>query len=100
MTNMELSEETDFSRVLELEEEAIKAMCDEIIKLKPDIVVTEKGISDLAQHYLVKAGITALRRAKKTDNNRIDMHQYGIWEPFAVKAQVLKTAIETAILLL
>merc|ERR1719244_2005434 len=71
MTNMELSKETDFSRVLELEEEAIKAMCDEIIKLKPDIVITEKGISDLAQHYLVKAGITALRRAKKTDNNRI-----------------------------
>jgi len=34
-------------------------------------VITEKGISDLAQHYLVKAGITALRRVKKTDNNRI-----------------------------
>ena len=33
MTNMELSKETDFSRVLELEEEAIKAMCDEIIKV-------------------------------------------------------------------
>jgi len=71
MTNMELSKEADFSRVLELEEEAIKSMCDEIIKLKPDIVITEKGISDLAQHYLVKAGITALRRVKKTDNNRI-----------------------------
>merc|ERR1719262_1997186 len=71
MTNMELSKEADFSRVSELEEEAIKSMCDEIIKLKPDIVITEKGISDLAQHYLVKAGITALRRVKKTDNNRI-----------------------------
>jgi len=71
MTNMELSKETDFSRVLELEEGAIKNMCDEIIKLKPDVVVTEKGISDLAQHYLVKAGVTALRRVKKTDNNRI-----------------------------
>ena len=34
-------------------------------------MITEKGISDLAQHYLVKAGITALRRVKKTDNNRI-----------------------------
>merc|ERR1712087_1024454 len=229
MTNMELSKEADFSRVLELEEEAIKSMCDEIIKLKPDIVITEKGISDLAQHYLVKAGITAglfeikkvgdeyftfitecknpkactilLRGASKDILNEIernlqdamsvvrnvcmepalvpgggaaemalaqiiadkaksmegvhqwpyksvakalevipatliqncgantirtltalrakhaavgntswgvngeegvivDMHQYGIWEPFAVKAQVLKTAIETAILLL
>lgn len=26
---------------------------------------------DLAQHYLVKAGISVLRRLKKTDNNRI-----------------------------
>ena len=34
MTNMELSKETDFSRVLELEEEAIKSMCDEIIKVR------------------------------------------------------------------
>ena len=33
--------------------------------------MTEKGISDLAQHYLLKAGITCLRRLRKTDNNRI-----------------------------
>jgi T-complex protein 1 subunit gamma len=53
------------------EEEAIRRQCDEIIRLKPDLVFTEKGISDLAQHYLVRAGITALRRLKKTDNNRL-----------------------------
>jgi len=34
-------------------------------------VITEKGLSDLAQHHFVKNNITALRRAKKTDNNRI-----------------------------
>jgi len=38
---------------------------------KPDIVVTEKGVSDLAQHYFAKAGITAFRRLRKTDNNRM-----------------------------
>ena len=32
---------------------------------------TEKGVSELAQHYLVKAGITAIRRLLKTDNNRL-----------------------------
>ena len=37
----------------------------------PDIVITEKGVSDLAQHYLLKAGITAFRRLRKTDNNRV-----------------------------
>ena len=46
-------------------------MCDEIIALKPDLVITEKGVSDLAQHFLVKAGITAIRRVRKSDNNRI-----------------------------
>lgn len=46
-------------------------MCADIIKLKPDVVITEKGISDLAQHYFVKANISCLRRVRKTDNNRI-----------------------------
>ena len=46
-------------------------MCDEIIEFKPDLVVTEKGVSDLAQHYLLKANISVIRRVRKTDNNRI-----------------------------
>ena len=56
---------------MELEEEYIKSICDDIIKFKPDLVITEKGISDLAQHYLVKANISAIRRVRKSDNNRI-----------------------------
>lgn len=70
-TALEFTKETDFSRVLELEEEYIKSICNDIIKAKPDLIVTEKGISDLAQHFLVKAGITAIRRLRKSDNNRI-----------------------------
>ena len=48
-----------------------QATVDEILTVKPDIVITEKGISDLAQHFFVKAGVTALRRLRKTDNNRL-----------------------------
>lgn len=33
--------------------------------------MTEKGLSDLAMHFLTKAGISAVRRLRKTDNNRI-----------------------------
>lgn len=57
--------------MLQLEEEYIKQICDEIIRVKPDLVITEKGVSDLAQHFLVKAGISVLRRVRKSDNNRI-----------------------------
>lgn len=70
-TSLEFTKETDFTRVLEMEEEYIKSICEDIIKFKPDLVITEKGISDLAQHYLVKANISAIRRVRKSDNNRI-----------------------------
>jgi len=46
-------------------------MCKDIIKTKPTLLFTEKGVSDLAQHYLNRAGISVIRRVRKTDNNRI-----------------------------
>ncbi|SGY16720.1 BQ5605_C012g06963 [Microbotryum silenes-dioicae] len=72
-TNIEISNEADWNRILEIEEEQIKIMCERIIEFKPDLIFTEKGVSDLAQHYLLKADppITAIRRVRKSDNNRI-----------------------------
>jgi len=70
-TNIEIMKEEDFSKILEQEEEYIKKICDDIIRFKPDVVITEKGVSDLAQHFLVKAGITAVRRLRKSDNCRV-----------------------------
>ncbi|EGD86859.1 T-complex protein 1 subunit gamma [Trichophyton rubrum D6] len=70
-TNIEVSKEDDWNKILQIEEEQVKRMCDAIIALKPDLVITEKGVSDLAQHFLVKQNITALRRVRKMDNNRI-----------------------------
>merc|ERR1712051_604762 len=70
-TNIEIMKEEDFSKILEQEEEYIKKICDEIIRFKPDVVITEKCVSDLAQHFLVKAGITAVRRLRKSDNCRV-----------------------------
>jgi hypothetical protein len=42
-----------------------------VLACKPDLVITEKGLSDFAAHHLQKAGISAIRRLRKTDNNRI-----------------------------
>ena len=70
-TNIEFSKETDFALALEEERKEVKALCDHIIKLKPDVVITEKGASDLAAHYLQKANISCIRRLRKTDNNRL-----------------------------
>lgn len=70
-TNVEIIGDQDFTRMLQIEEEFVQRTCADIIAVKPDIVFTEKGVSDLAQHYLLKAGITAIRRLRKTDNLRI-----------------------------
>ena len=70
-TNIEIMKEEDFSKVLEQEEAFIRKTCDDIIAFKPDLVITEKGVSDLAQHFFNKAGITAIRRLRKSDNLRV-----------------------------
>lgn len=44
-TNLELMKEGDWERVLAIEEEQVKELCEKIIALKPDLVFTEKGIS-------------------------------------------------------
>jgi len=70
-THVQIQKEEDFAILLKLEEDCIENMCKDIIKFRPDVVFTEKGISDLAQHFLLKNNITAIRRLRKTDNNRI-----------------------------
>ncbi|XP_055324365.1 T-complex protein 1 subunit gamma [Sitodiplosis mosellana] len=70
-TSVEIVGDQDFTRMLQIEEEHVQRVCADIIAVKPDLIFTEKGVSDLAQHYLVKAGITAIRRVRKTDNLRI-----------------------------
>jgi T-complex protein 1 subunit gamma len=70
-TNIEISKEADWARYLEIEEQQIREMCEAILAVKPDLVITEKGVSDLAQHFLLKGGVTAIRRIKKSDANRL-----------------------------
>lgn len=70
-TNIEITREEDWSKILEIEEQQVKQMCDKILEFKPDLVFTEKGVSDLAQHFLMKANVTCIRRVRKSDNNRI-----------------------------
>ncbi|PWN40413.1 putative CCT3-chaperonin of the TCP1 ring complex [Ceraceosorus guamensis] len=70
-TNIEIQKEEDWNKILEIEEQQIRILCDKIIEHKPDLVFTEKGVSDLAQHFLLKENITAIRRVRKSDNNRI-----------------------------
>lgn len=70
-TNVEVTKESDWEKLLQQEEDEIKKVCDEILAVRPDLVITEKGVSDLAQHFLLKANVSVIRRVRKLDNIRI-----------------------------
>ena len=53
-TNIEISKETDFVRINQIEEEQVKAMVDRILEFNPDLVITEKGISGMSLSQLVQ----------------------------------------------
>jgi T-complex protein 1 subunit gamma len=71
MLNVEMSNENDFNSILEQERKEVKNLCDNILRWKPDVLVTEKGVSELAAHYLLKGNVSVIRRLRKTDVNRI-----------------------------
>lgn len=56
---------------LDLEERMLKEMVHKITHTGANVVFCQRGIDDLAQHYLAKAGILAIRRVKKSDMERL-----------------------------
>lgn len=52
---------------LDEEEHMVHVMVDKVIKSGATVLFCQKGIDDVAQHYLTKAGILAVRRIKKSD---------------------------------
>lgn len=59
-TNVELSAEADFARLLKMEEEFVEKMCDEIAAVKPDLVFTEKGVSGEGRVFILRVGGVAV----------------------------------------
>jgi len=56
---------------LDGEERTLKEMVDIVVKSGANAIFCQKGIDDIAQHYLAKAGIIAARRVKKSDMDKL-----------------------------
>jgi len=56
---------------LQEEERMLREMVDQIKKTGANVVICQKGIDDLAQHFLAKAGIMAARRVKESDMEKL-----------------------------
>lgn len=53
------------------EEEMLREMVNKITSVGANVVICQKGIDDLAQYFLAKAGILAVRRVKKSDMDKL-----------------------------
>ena len=64
---IQITDPNQLASFLAEEENYIRGLVDKITASGANVLVCQKGIDELAQHYLSKAGVFAIRRAKKSD---------------------------------
>ena len=67
--NIESPEQMD--AFLKQEEEMLREMVEKIEAIGANVVLCQKGIDDMAQHFLARKGILAVRRIKKSDMEKL-----------------------------
>ena len=66
-TSVSIETPDQLQQFLDKEEAELRGKVDKIVESGADVVFCQKGIDDLAQHYLARQGILAVRRTKKSD---------------------------------
>jgi thermosome len=56
---------------LDQESEMLKKMVDRVVASGANVLLAQKGIDDMAQHFLSKAGVMAARRVKESDMEKL-----------------------------
>ncbi len=68
---IQIQDPTQLQAFLDEEEGMIKKMVDKIKESGANVLICQKGIDDIAQHFLAKYGIYSVRRAKKSDMEKL-----------------------------
>jgi len=70
-TKIRVTDVEQLDSFLEEETKILKDMVDQIAATGANVVITQKGIDDVAQHFLAKKGILAVRRVKRSDIEKL-----------------------------
>ncbi len=68
---IEITDPSQLHAFLDEEENMLKKMVETVKKSGANVLFCQKGIDDLAQHYLAKSGVYAVRRVKKSDMEKL-----------------------------
>jgi thermosome len=66
-----INDPTQMQMFLEEENRMLKTMVDKLYSIGSNVVICQKGIDDMAQHFLAKNGILAVRRVKESDMTKL-----------------------------
>ena len=66
-SEIRITDPTQMQMFLEEENRMLKTMVDKLHDIGSNVLICQKGIDDIAQHYLAKHGIMAVRRVKESD---------------------------------
>ena len=64
---LNISDPSMMKKFLDEETHMLKEMVDKVVAIGANVLICQKGLDDIAQHYLAKAGILAVRRVKESD---------------------------------
>ncbi len=67
-----LTDPSQMQAFIEQEEKMIREMVDKVVESGANVLFCQKGIDDLAQHYLAREGILAVKRVRKSDIERLE----------------------------
>jgi thermosome len=68
---LNINDPSMMKKFLDEETKMLKGMVDKVVEVGATVVVCQKGIDDIAQHYLAKAGVLTVRRAKESDMTKL-----------------------------
>ena len=66
-----ISDPSQMQKFLDEENSILKGMVDKIIEAGANVLICQKGIDDVAQHFLARNGILAVRRVKESDMTKL-----------------------------
>ncbi len=66
-----ITDPTQMQMFLEEENRMLKSMVDKLHRIGTNVLICQKGIDDIAQHYLAKYGILSVRRVKESDMTKL-----------------------------
>ena len=68
---LQIKSSSQFQLFMDQEKEAIKKVVDKVLASGANVVFCQKGIEDMAQHFLANAGVIALKRVTRNDLDRL-----------------------------